>query len=103
MQTVLTGWTDIPELRFDPAAQTLTVVCRGGETRVITSVSQGGFDRLIAAPGSGPTARRTNRFGAVWRALAFRWSRLLTGQLSNIDRPIAGGDEHANIGNGLLQ
>jgi hypothetical protein len=50
MERVSTGWAAIPELRYDAAAQTLTLIYASGETRLITAVSRSGFDRLIGKP-----------------------------------------------------
>jgi hypothetical protein len=50
METVLTGWVEVCELRYDAADQTLTVIYRSNETRVLYPVTQEGFDRFVGKP-----------------------------------------------------
>lgn len=59
METVLTGWNDISELQFDAAAGTLTVRYRSDETRVVSSITQDGFDRFVGR--TTPLANRPAR------------------------------------------
>lgn len=69
METVVTGWVDIAELRFEAAAQTLTIVYTGGETRTITAVSRSGFERLVGGSDA-EAAAGADSLGRVRQALA---------------------------------
>jgi hypothetical protein len=55
METVLTGWSDITELRYDAAAHVLTVVYHSGEMRKLSRVDRDALDRFLGRPPS-PTA-----------------------------------------------
>jgi hypothetical protein len=47
METVLTGWSDITELRYDAAAHVLTLVYHSGEMRKLSRVDGDGLDRFL--------------------------------------------------------
>jgi hypothetical protein len=47
METVLTGWSDITELRYDAAAHVLTLVYQSGEMRKLSPVDGDGLDRFL--------------------------------------------------------
>jgi hypothetical protein len=109
METVLTGWADISELRFDAKAQTLTIVYLRGETRLMTAVSQTGFDRFVGKPDSSATAS-TSRLGPAWRVWAVCQASIMrsTGRYFNFGPSIAGGRRQCNyqqwtcLNNGMM-
>jgi hypothetical protein len=103
METVLTGWADISELRFDATTQTLTIVYTRGDTRLVTAVSQTGFDRFVGKPASSGKAG-TSRLGSAWRAWALCQASVVrsTRRYFNFGPSIAGSGDNAAIRNGLV-